>query len=108
MAASEVDGVVALGSGGKVADVANIFTRGSRKGIKVEIDESQAKINMYLTVSFGSPIPVIASKVQESIKAAVENMTGLTVKEINVHIQGVAFKDAVIVSDKTDEEFSDV
>ncbi|MCL1917405.1 MAG: Asp23/Gls24 family envelope stress response protein [Peptococcaceae bacterium] len=104
MAASQVEGVAALGSGGGVSDTANIFSRGSRKGIKVEITEDQAKINMFLTVHFGSAIPTIAGKLQEAVKEAVENMTGLTVAEINIHIQGVAFKDAVVVADKVEGE----
>jgi uncharacterized alkaline shock family protein YloU len=103
MAASQVDGVAALGSGGVVSDIANVFSRGSRKGIKVEINENKAKINLFLTVHFGSAIPNIAGGVQEAVKEAVENMTGLTVEEINIHIQGVAFKDAVVVADKVDE-----
>ena len=104
MAASQVEGVVALGSGGSVSDIANVFSRGSRKGIKVEINENQAKINLFLTVRFGAAIPKTAGLVQEAVKEAVENMTGLTVAEINIHIQGVAFKDAVVVADKVEDE----
>jgi uncharacterized alkaline shock family protein YloU len=104
MAASQIEGVVSLGNGGAVSDIANIFTRGSRKGIKVEIHESEAKIDLYLTVKFGSTIPKIAGLVQEAVKENVENMTGLTVAEINIHIQGVAFKDDVIVAEKDDDE----
>ncbi|MCL1790796.1 MAG: Asp23/Gls24 family envelope stress response protein [Peptococcaceae bacterium] len=103
MAASQVEGVVSLGSGGAVSDVANIFSRGSRKGIKVEIHENEAKIDLYITVNFGATIPKIAGLVQEAVKENVENMTGLTVAEINIHIQGVAFKDVVVI-DKDDEE----
>ncbi|MCL1853675.1 MAG: Asp23/Gls24 family envelope stress response protein [Peptococcaceae bacterium] len=104
MAASQIEGVVSLGNGGAVSDIANIFTRGSRKGIKVEIHESEAKIDLYLTVKFGSTIPKIAGLVQEAVKENVENMTGLTVAEINIHIQGVAFKDDVIVAEQDDDE----
>lgn len=96
MAASEVEGVAEM-SGSFVGDIANIFSRGkssSTKGIKVEVGENEATIDLFLGVEYGVSIPDVAQKVQEAVKNAVEGMTGLNVLEINIHIQGVSFKSA--------------
>lgn len=93
MAASEVKGVAEM-SGGFVGDIANMLTRGKNasKGIKVEVGEKEASVDLFLAVEYGVSIPEVAQKVQEAVKEAIEGMTGLKVLEINVHIQGIAFK----------------
>jgi uncharacterized alkaline shock family protein YloU len=93
MAASEVEGVAEM-SGGFVGDIANMLSRGKNvsRGIKVEVGETDATVDLFLAVEYGVSIPDVAQKVQEAVKAAIEGMTGLSVLEINVHIQGIAFK----------------
>jgi len=94
MAASEVEGVAEM-SGSFVGDIANMFSRGKNatsRGIKVEVGENEATVDLFLGVEYGVSIPNVARKVQEVVKEAIEGMTGLSVLEINVHIQGVNFK----------------
>ena len=59
------------------------------KGIKVEINEDIAKIDVNIIVEYGSRIPDVAFEIQNRVKKSVENMTGLKVEEVNVHVQGV-------------------
>lgn len=95
MAASEVEGVAEM-SVGFVGDIANMLGRGKKsKGIKVEVGEQEATVDLFLAVEYGVSIPDVARKVQEAVKEAIEGMTGLSVLEINVHIQGIAFKPVV-------------
>jgi uncharacterized alkaline shock family protein YloU len=61
------------------------------KGVKVEVGEKEAAVDVFVIVEFGVRIPEVAHEIQRSVKKAIESMTGLTVVEINVHIQGVAF-----------------
>jgi len=93
MAASEVEGVAEM-SGGFVGDIANMLGRGksATKGIKVEVGEKEATVDLFLAVEYGVSIPDVAQNVQKSVKEAIEGMTGLSVLEINVHIQGISFK----------------
>lgn len=93
MAASEVEGVAEL-SGGFVGDLANRLGRSKNasKGMKVEVGEKEASVDLFLAVEYGRSIPDVAQKVQHAVKAAIEGMTGLTVLEINVHIQAIVFK----------------
>lgn len=96
MAASEVEGIAEM-SGGFVGDLANMLSRGKNvsKGIKVEVGEKEATVDLFLAVEYGVSIPDVAQKVQVAVKEAIEGMTGLAVLEINVHIQGIAFKNAL-------------
>ena len=59
------------------------------KGIKVDVNEGKAKIDVNIIVEYGVRIPEIAFEIQTKVKKAVETMTGLKVTEVNVHVQGV-------------------
>lgn len=92
IAAVEVDGVAGM-SGGFAAEVGERMTgkKNLSKGVKVQVGEKEVAIDLYIVVDFGVRIPEVATKVQESVKRAVESMTGLECVEINIHIQGVSF-----------------
>jgi uncharacterized alkaline shock family protein YloU len=91
MAATEVEGVAGM-SGGLVGGITELLGKKNlSKGVKVEVADGVAQIDLYLAVQFGSRIPDVAHQVQQRVKQAVEGMTGLHVKEVNIHVQGVAF-----------------
>jgi uncharacterized alkaline shock family protein YloU len=92
LAAIDVDGVSALSGGWGTDFVEKLGKKNFGKGIKVEANEDQININIYLIIDFGFPIPQVAEKVQKEVKQAVENMTGLNVTIVNVHVVGVAMK----------------
>ncbi|MTI48196.1 Asp23/Gls24 family envelope stress response protein [Sporosalibacterium faouarense] len=89
LAATDVKGVAGM-SGGIAGGIAEILGRKNlSKGVKVQVGESDAAIDLYIIVEYGAKIPDVSWKVQESVKDAVETMTGLNVLEVNIHIQGV-------------------
>ena len=91
MAATEVPGVAGM-SAGLVGGIAEMLGKKNlAKGVKVEVGEREAAIDLYIIVEYGVRIPDIALRVQESVKRGIESMTGLDVVEVNVHIQGVGF-----------------
>ncbi|MGI5822350.1 MAG: Asp23/Gls24 family envelope stress response protein [Firmicutes bacterium] len=91
LAATEVDGVASM-SGGIAGGIAEALGRKNlSKGVKVEVGEEEAAVDLFMIVGYGSRIPDVAWNVQENVKKAVENMTGLKVVKVNVHIQGVSF-----------------
>lgn len=93
IAATEVDGVAGM-SGGIVGGITEILGKKNLgKGVKVEVGEKEAAIDLYVVIDYGVRIPEVAGQVQENVKRAVESMTGLDVVEVNIHIQGVAFAD---------------
>lgn len=90
VAVSEVSGVAGM-AGGFAGGISEVFSgkKNLAKGIKVEVAENQAKIDVNIIVEYGSRIPDVAFEIQNRVKKAVESMTGLKVEEVNVHIQGV-------------------
>ena len=91
LAATEVPGVAGM-AGGIVGGIAELLGRKNlAKGVKVDIEGGVAAVDIFLAVEFGCRIPDVAYEVQQRVRQAVETMTGLTVREVNIHVQGVAF-----------------
>ncbi len=91
LAATEVEGVAGM-SGGLAGGIAEMLGRKNlSKGVKVEVGEKETAVDLYMIVDYGVRIPDVARKIQESVKQAIESMTGLVVIETNVHVQGVNF-----------------
>ena len=103
VAVSEVQGVSGM-AGGFAGGITEVLSgkKNLAKGIKVEINEDKAKIDVNIIVEYGSRIPDVAFEIQNRVKKSVENMTGLKVEEVNVHVQGVN-TDAVM-NEKEDEQ----
>ncbi len=91
-AAMETEGVAGM-SVGVVDNITQVLGRkGASKGVKVELSEKETSIDLFLIVDYGARIPDVAWRVQERVKDAVESMTGLDVKAINIHVQSVSFE----------------
>lgn len=90
VAVSEVNGVAGM-AGGFAGGISEVFSgkKNLAKGIKADINDGKAKLDVNIIVEYGSRIPDVAFEIQNRVKKAVENMTGLTVEEVNVHVQGV-------------------
>lgn len=90
VAVSEVSGVYSM-DGGFAGGISEVFKgkKNLAKGIKVTSEENKTKIDVNIIVEYGARIPDVAFEIQNRVKTAVENMTGLKVEEVNVHVQGV-------------------
>lgn len=100
LAAVEVDGVAGM-SGGFAGGIAELLGRKNlSKGVKVEVGQREAAVDVSIIVEYGNRIPEVASEIQRNVKRSIEMMTGLHVVEVNVHIHDVHFKTA----EKPDEE----
>ncbi len=90
VAVSEVAGVAEM-AGGFAGGISEVLSGKKKisKGIKVEVGQKETKIDVNIIVEYGTRIPDIAFEIQNRVKKAVENMTGLKVIEVNVHVQGV-------------------
>lgn len=107
IAASEVKGVFGM-NGGLVEGFSEIFGKKSfSKGVKVQVSEKDATIDLYIIVEYGCRIPDIAWEIQNRVKTAVENMTGLKVLEVNIHVQGVNLPKDVKAEEKKEETSTD-
>ena len=91
IAAGKVDGVMAM-SGGITGGITEMLgMKNLSKGIKVEVENNEATIDLFITVEYGVKLSEVGKKVQEDVKETVENMTGLSVAAINVNIQDISF-----------------
>lgn len=94
LAATEVDGVTSL-----VGNITNdLMTRvGMKKltkGVKVDVLEGCVTVDLAITIKYGHNIPQTSRDVQNKVKAAIENMTGLQVSDVNIRIAGVQMQDS--------------
>ena len=90
VAVSEVQGVSSM-AGGFAGGISEVLSgkKNLAKGIKVDKDENKVKIDVNIIVEYGTRLPDVAFEIQNRVKTSVENMTGLKVEEVNVHVQGV-------------------
>ncbi|MGI6239571.1 MAG: Asp23/Gls24 family envelope stress response protein [Christensenellales bacterium] len=94
LAANEVEGVASMtSSNSALADIlSRKSSRNYTKGVKVDIDDNMVAVDVTIVVEYGSPVPDVARSIQENIKKAIETMSGLDVRNVDVHVQGVSFE----------------
>lgn len=97
ISAREVEGVAMLGT--PSAPLTELWGKKNQsKGVKAEITENSAEIDIHISIRFGYKISDVARKVQESVKFALESYVGLTNVFINVFVDAIDIEKAV--SDK--------
>lgn len=90
LAATEVEGVSSMAGNITNELVGRLGMKNLAKGVKVDITSEAVVVDMALNMEYGFNIPKTSEEVQERVKTAIENMTGLHVAEVNVRIAGVA------------------
>lgn len=89
IAATEVEGVSAMGGHLKDEIMSKIGMKNLFKGVKIDVFERRVSIDMAITMEYGYNIPTTCQLVQNKVKQSVENMTGLTVTDVNVRIASI-------------------
>ena len=104
VAVSEVPGVASM-SGGFAGGISEVLSgkKNLSKGIKVDANEKEVKIDVNIIVEYGTRIPDVAFEIQNRVKKSVENMTGLKVSEVNVHVQGVKTEREEVNNEENEE-----
>lgn len=109
IATSEVEGVAGMYGtfAGGIAEMLGAKKNPS-KGVKVDMTETTATIDLYIVVDYGVRIPELSWEIQENVKNNVETMTGLDVQKVNIHIEGVSFAKEQAEEIELDNGISDV
>lgn len=94
LAATEVEGVASMAGNITNELVGKLGMKNLSKGVKVDISEDQVSVDLSLNMKYGYSIPAVSEKVQEKVKTAIENMTGLSVMDVNIKIAGVSLEEA--------------
>ena len=93
LAATEVEGVDSMAGNITNELVGKLGMKNLSKGVKIDVTEEHVSVDLSLNIKYGYNIPDVSEKVQDKVKSAIQNMTGLTVLEVNIRIAGVNFAD---------------
>ena len=89
LAATEVEGVDSMAGNVTNELVSRLGMKNLSKGVKVDVLECVVTVTLALNLKYNYSIVEVTAKVQEKVKAAIENMTGLEVADINIRVAGV-------------------
>ena len=89
LAAMEVDGVSSMAGTSTRDLLSKLGKKNLAKDVRVDVLDGVVTVSLALNLRFGKNIMEVSSKVQEKVKTAIENMTGLTVADVNVKVAGV-------------------
>ena len=89
LATTEVEGVSSMAGNITNESVSRLGMKNLSKGILVEVMENEVKVDVAINIAYGYSLPEVSAKVQDKVKNAIENMTGLNVAVVNVRIASV-------------------
>ncbi len=89
LAAMEVEGVASLAGNATRELISKIGIKSLSKGVKVNVLEDVVTVEATLNLKYGYNVKDVSVKVQEKVKVAIENMTGLKVADVNVRVAGI-------------------
>ena len=90
LAATEVEGVASMAGNITNELVSKLGKKSRSKGIRVKVEDGIVNVNVALNIAYGYSVPKTCKKVQEKVKAAIENMTGLEVEKVDIQIANVS------------------
>ena len=94
LAATEVEGVDSMAGNITNELVGKLGMKNLSKGVKVDVTEEHVSVDLSLNLKYGYNIPEGGEKVQDRVKSAIENMTGLSVLDVNIRIASVNMENA--------------
>lgn len=89
LAATEVEGVASMAGNLTRELISKLGMRNLSKGVELEVVDSTVSVKLSLNIEYGYSVPDVSAKVQDKVKTAIENMTGLEVLDVNITIAGV-------------------
>ena len=89
LAAMEVEGVASMSGNATKELISRLGMKSLSKGVKVDVLEGIVTVSLKLNLQYGYNVLEVSGKVQEKVKTAIENMTGLSVADVNIKVAGV-------------------
>ena len=93
IAATEVAGVDSVAGNMTNEMLGKLGMKNLSRGVKVSVEEGHVSVDMTLVMKYGYSIPQVTAKVQDKVKETIDNMTGLSVLDVNIKIAGVALEE---------------
>ncbi len=92
LAATEVSGVSSMAGNITNELMSRVGMKKLTKGVRVSVQEGCVNVDLAVTMDYGYNIPATCQQVQNKVKSAIENMTGLACESVNIRIAGVSMK----------------
>ncbi len=89
LAATEVEGVASMAGNITNELIGKLGMKNLSKGVKVDVLEGIVTVSLALNLKYNYSIIEVSARVQEKVKNAIENMTGLEVADVNIKVAGV-------------------
>ena len=89
LAATEVEGVASMQGNLTNELVGKLGVKNLTKGVRITLEDNTVSVDLSIQMCYGYSIPKTCKAIQERVKNAIENMIGLDVSVVNVHIVGV-------------------
>ena len=89
LAATEVEGVASMAGNVTKELIGKLGVKDLSKGVKVLVTDNNVDVDLALNIDYGYSIMKVSEKVQDRVKSAIENMTGLEVSMVNIRIMNV-------------------
>lgn len=87
--ALETYGLVGLAPKNLAANLANVLVKDPTMGVDVEFKGEKVNVDLYIIVEYGTRITTVAASVASSVRYQIENTTGLSVGNVNIHVRGL-------------------
>ncbi len=94
-AAGEIKGVAGLSLRPNIDSKGLFHKKTLGKAIKLNMKDGDATIDIFVNIFSGVKIPDMAEQLQTRVKETVQNMTGITVSKVNVHISGLVIAQTI-------------
>lgn len=89
LAATEVEGVASMAGNITNELIGKLGMKNLSRGVKVDVLEGIVTVSLALNLKYNYSIVEVSARVQEKVKNAIENMTGLEVADVNIKVAGV-------------------
>ncbi len=73
--------------------VNRFFKRGAGDGVRIETEENVVFADLHLVLKKNVNIREVSRNVQQNVARAIENMVGMNVGHVNIHIEDIDYED---------------
>ncbi len=87
--ALESYGVVGLAAKNLTQGLTNAIVKDPLMGVNVNVAGNDVVVDLFIIIEFGTRIKSVASNLSELVKYQIESTTGMSVREVNIHVKGL-------------------
>jgi uncharacterized alkaline shock family protein YloU len=74
--------------------VNRLFKRGGGEGVRIETEENVVFVDLHLILKQDVNIREVSRNVQQNVTRAIEEMVGMDVGHVNIHIEDIDYDEA--------------